>query len=178
MIPQAFITGLPRSRTYWMSQYFDSHDGVKAYHELSMTAGSPENFAATMESAPCVIDVDVLLVVTDYNKRWPNAPLVYVERNLEDSLNATTAYLTSHGRKHDRKEVEASLIAGRDYYREYASITIPFLKLDERLSEIHEMFGIPYSKETHSTWACRNLSRPEIVVKRHLVEMWNTAQSQ
>lgn len=176
MIPQAFIAGLPRSRTYWLSQYFDSHNGVKAYHELSMTAGSPEKFAEAMEADACVVDADVLLVVTDYKERWPDAPLVYVERDLEDSLNATVAYIESRGSKCRRSEVEASLYAGRDYYTEHADITIPYPELDERLPEIHEAFGIPYSEETHAEWSCRNLSRPEIVVKRKTITMWDTSQ--
>ena len=176
MIPQAFIAGLSRSRTYWLSQYFDSHDGVKAYHELSMTAGSPEKFAEAMEADPCVVDADVMLVITDYKERWPSAPLVYVERDLEDSLNSTIRYLVAKGGKHNRVDVEKSLYAGRDYYREHADITIPYLKLDERLPEIHEAFNIPYSEETHATWACRNLSRPKIAVKRKTITMWDAAQ--
>ena len=176
MMPQAFITGLPRSRTYWMAQYFDSHDNVKAHHELSMMVDSPEEFSEAMEGHPTVINVDALLIVTDYKQKWPDAPVVYVERELEESLNSTIDHLINHGKPYNKEALRHTLHPMRDYYAENADLTIPFPELDDRLPEIHELLGIPYSKDTHQVWMGRKLSTPEIIVKRHTIKMWDTAQ--
>ena len=64
----AFITGLPRSRTYWFVQYLRAC-GVPAHHELMNGIPCRESFYSRMREG-CV-DSDCGLIMSDFQREFP-----------------------------------------------------------------------------------------------------------
>lgn len=86
-----FITGLPRSRTAWLANFF-TYGPAFCGHDLLKSCRSLDMLEATLESfgTPFAGDSDSgLLVVADaVYRRWPEAKWIIVDRPGEDCLRS------------------------------------------------------------------------------------------
>jgi hypothetical protein len=127
----AFITGLPRSRTYWFSEYFRAC-GVTAFHEL-LNGCSRQEFYEKMELGG--IDADCGLPITDFQERFPDAPCVIIHRELKDAFLALSRFSKEMGWGppciRNMAVLRARLQGLKGLHVEYRDI-------DDRLAEIHQ----------------------------------------
>jgi hypothetical protein len=79
-----FITGLPRSRTAWFAAFMSASYGVKCAHEVMSMCQSREQFYSIMEYglgfSSHFGNSDCGLVLTDFQKRWPQAKTLIIHR--------------------------------------------------------------------------------------------------
>lgn len=80
----AFITGLPRTRTFWFSKYFQAYD-IPAHHEL-LAQVPRETFYEIMDAG--AINCDCGLLITDWQDRYPAAPCLTIHRDPRDVFEA------------------------------------------------------------------------------------------
>ncbi len=84
-----YITGLPRSRTTWMSMVFNAH-GLFCWHEGMNNCLTKDDYRAKMEVRSIVGNADCGLPYCDILEDMPG-PMVVIEREPKDvqkSLNA------------------------------------------------------------------------------------------
>ncbi len=76
-----FITGLPRSRTAWLS-VFMSQGNSFCYHEAMRGCKTKQEYydKLALEGYDYVGDSNSALTYTDYQEKYPEAPLVIIHR--------------------------------------------------------------------------------------------------
>lgn len=76
-----FITGLPRSRTAWMSAFLSNGD-VVCRHEALKYCKSKADFSRLMRHPKKRVGTaDSVLMWSDFRARFPNAPFIIIDRN-------------------------------------------------------------------------------------------------
>jgi hypothetical protein len=159
----AFITGLPRSRTYWFAEYF-STCGVPAVHEL-LNGCSRQDFYTTMEKG--IINSDCGLPITDFQERFPEAPCVIIHRELVDAHSALSKFCKEIGWRQPYIE---NLVALQDRLQSLKGLHVEYRDIDERLEEIHQYLtpNVPYCAELADQMCSRNLKVDPALYKLHL----------
>ena len=167
-----FVASLPRTRTYWLSQYFSSLPGVRCYHELLNGLATRQQFYDAMERDTDEItgNADCGLYITDFHTRWPDAPVLIVDRAVEDVHASLAACLPRWG-------YEVPAVAQLEEQRAaLASVTamhVPFNRLDEYLPEVHEYLGLPaYDPVNATIMSQQNLQMPDLVASVDSFRLW------
>lgn len=84
-----FITGLPRSRTAWLAAFLSAAPDVLCLHEAFMDY-SYRDFAGITRKYKLLgnSDCGIAIFVDEFMQVFPDSPLVIIERNPEESLEA------------------------------------------------------------------------------------------
>lgn len=88
-----FITGLPRSRTTWLSALF-TVEGVHCYHDLLGVVDDMAEFSAALNrqrSGDC--DSGLLYALGLVQARWPAAPWVLVRRDFDQAWQSLHRFI-------------------------------------------------------------------------------------
>ena len=125
-----FVTGLPRSRTFWMAQYL-SMAGAPCHHEYLAHCTSREQFYNEMEGGAGNSDCGLFL--TDFQTRWPHARTLVIERPIEE----VAASLERLGMQTD------SLPWMKSEISRLKGLRVPYHKINALIRPIHE-FLIPH----------------------------------
>ena len=165
-----FVTGLPRTRTYWFSQYFDGLPGVTAYHEALNGCHTKEEFYRRMEDpAGHVINCDSGLCVTDYQEKWPSAPVVVIRRDVDQVYASLSRFFMKMGQPmpsywflKEQEEVVAKT----------PGLHVAFDEINCHLPRIHEYLGIPFDPDHASNMVEQKLNMPELVVDVESYLLW------
>ena len=163
-----FITGLPRSRTYWFSKYFSAVAGVQCYHELQAACLTRQAFYDALEAPGEVGNSDSGLVLTDFQQRWPDAPTVVIERPMDDVRQSleTAGFPVVPGIL-ELLNWQLGAVEG---------LRIPYDEVSPRLREIHEyLTDAPWEVQVAGQMMDNNLQVPEIVVNIEAYRIWEAA---
>ena len=128
-----FLCGLPRSRTFWFTAYFNGIEGVKAVHEPLNGCKSRQEFYDMVEAEPDTVWVDSGLYLTDWTDRWPDASNVVIHRPVADVCRS----LTRRGIVFP--EAYQELTRAEAVYRRTPGVHIPYDLIDRSMGAIHKM---------------------------------------
>jgi len=78
-----FVVGLPRSRTAWMANFL-TYDGHYCYHEAINGCNSMDEYKEKLGNF--IGDSSTALMVMDIEKNFPDAKIVKIVGNLEQSI--------------------------------------------------------------------------------------------
>jgi hypothetical protein len=167
-----FITGLPRSRTKWFSEYFTGLKNVYCYHEALNGCESKDHFDIRMRApfAKHVGNSDSGLMITDFQQRFM-APTVIIERDLDEVAESLSKqfgallFEEGEGRKHlEKNKAQLDRLTG---------LRIPFDEIDERLQEIHEyLVPVPFDEEHAQTLINRRIQVDNLSVNLRSYRIW------
>jgi hypothetical protein len=93
-----FITGLPRSRTAWLANYFTNGD-VFCYHDAFKDTVSVDKLAKLLDRGEQVryfgdSDSGLLLHAAELKKRFPKSPWLFVRRDVRDAERSFEEYFS------------------------------------------------------------------------------------
>ena len=133
-----FVTGLPRSRTYWFSRYF-SACGAPCHHEHLAAVKSRNEFYAEMESGAG--DSDHMLYITDYETRWPDARRLIIRRPLGEVMRSLMAI--------GIRPSLPQLMQNLDGINSVTGLHVRYCDINKSLRAIHEYMvpNIPFSQD-------------------------------
>jgi len=117
-----FITGLPRSRTKWFSEYF-SAAGAPCIHD-PVGYCTRSDVYELVEAGVGISDSG--LWVTDLVKKYPEVPVVVIERNVTESLHALEAI-----------GIPWSPYIVRALNKVENSLRVAYRDIDRKIEEIH-----------------------------------------
>ena len=149
-----FVTGLPRSRTYWMSVYLTTPQSF-CYHDAIGICPTRSAFYTLLECPKTEIgNSDCGLFATDFQQRWPDAPTVIIQREpLEVLRSLAHQGLELQG---DLPELMARSLDGLQGLR------VDFNDLNDRIQEIHEYLipSVPFDRKRAEKLIALNLQSP------------------
>ena len=140
-----FITGLPRSRTMWFSEYYAKY-GRTCFHELSTRIESVEDYQQQLGDNNGNSDWN--LINTETFKLYPNAPVVVVLRDPEE---VTRSFQRVAGWPY------AMTYVTWDYhYQRLASLNAPnvmhvdYEEIDLHIEDLHRWLtpNLPFDEQT------------------------------
>lgn len=107
-----FITGLPRSRTAWISALFNTHEDVICLHEPINQFGSWETIKDYMDSLPYkhvgVSDSTIAIHSYFFKENFSNCPVIFVKRDENEVINSLKSFLFIS--KEDSEKIIAPLL--------------------------------------------------------------------
>ena len=152
-----FITGLPRSRTKWFSEYFDGIPGVRCLHQGINGCYSTKSLLNKMEKAskhnkyPCVGNSDSLLVLLNISEY----ATVIVDRDLDEvlhSLEQNTDLILDDAIINNYKKMN-------EMKKTMPGFHIAFDRVDNNLDAIHEyLIDIPFDPDYAITMVTKNIT--------------------
>ena len=122
-----YITGLPRSRTAWLSVFL-THGNAFCHHEAMNGCHSIEDYQAKMSlsgydfvgNSDCGLFLSPELI---------NGPLIIIERDIDEVLHSLVKLFPGYDLR--------SYISGiRDQIQQLNGLRIPYNQLNDRLDEI------------------------------------------
>lgn len=139
-----FIASLPRTRTYWLAQYFNGLTGVVCHHELLNGLLTKQAFYDEMERTDVdhIGNSDCALYATDFQQRWPDAPTLIVERDIDEVFASLQKAFANWGFPPPRKDI---LLEQQEALENVRGMRVPYEELNEYLPKIHEYFGIRFN---------------------------------
>jgi hypothetical protein len=145
------IVGLARSRTYWLSKYFNSYNFVVAKHELSMQLESVAEFEDIMlDTGPVqMVNSDCMLAAMMHTLNLDDYHIVYIKRDLKECRESLGELVSNSEISFTEDELDWLINFQYDTYNKMGILTIDYTDLDSRLKEIHDLIGVPYNPETH-----------------------------
>lgn len=162
-----FITGLPRCRTKWFSDYFDGIDGIDAEHEPLCGLRAKQEFYDLVESG--VISSDSGLFLTDFQERWPDHKTVIIERDIEDVFKSLCAFFEEQGYAEPSMSF---LLRQKEALDGMKGLRVPYGQIDESMPAIHAYLNIPYDKDYHASMQVQNLQIPVLIPDVESYELW------
>ena len=125
-----FITGLPRTRTAWMSQFFTTNESY-CYHEALRKAVTTSKVADTMlcreEYYVGNSDSSLPFYIDDMMEYFPDAPILIIER---DVFEVDQSLRNLFGGNHD--EILLKTMRQLDRIKdEYYTVSVNFEELDD-----------------------------------------------
>jgi len=153
----SFITGLPRSRTYWFAEYFNGK------HEVLNGCKSKEDF---YERAEGYVNCDSGLIISDWREHWPEAKTVIIHRNLGDVIDSLHKKLRVTGELVDflyKQAIALDSIEG---------LHIPFNEINDRLEDICKFIGEEYKSDYSDLMIQKNLQLDEITGDVDSLMIW------
>lgn len=156
---QFFITGLPRCRTKWFAEYFSGIDGVFCYHEVLNGLRSKEDFyhAMTAPGFDFIGNSDSGLYITDFADRWPDAPVVIIDRDVNEVFESLTRYFREQGYPDPNYDF---LLEQKQAVEALGGFRVAYEDINKRLPEIHDYIGIPFDDGYAGQVADENLQIP------------------
>jgi hypothetical protein len=165
-----FIASMPRTRTYWLAQYFNGIPGVVCHHELLNGMTSRQQFYDIMEENEGIVgDSDCGLFITDFQKRWPQAPTVIVERQFDDVCASLAKVMRAQGLEIVPVEIMQKI---QENVNKLHGLRVAFEDLDDKLPEIHRVLGIPFNKEYAEKMSGMNLQLTTVSGNTDSVMIW------
>jgi len=153
-----FITGLPRSRTKWFSEYF-SAAGAPCIHD-PVGYCSREDVYELVEAGIGISDSG--LWVTDLVSKYPEVPVVVIERNVTESLYALEAI-----------GIPWSPYIVRALNPVVGSLRVAYRNINEQLEEIHRFCtDRPYRKELADMMKDKVIKQDSFSVPEGQIERW------
>lgn len=162
-----FITGLPRSRTGWFSSYF-TDGGVQCWHEATNRVRSRDQYWQRMglPGFEAIGNSDCGLWMADWAAYIPGAPLVIIERDLEE-VEASLVRQGIYGARSVLEEGWAEL-------RLADGLRIRYEDIDVRLEEIHEYcVPTPFSEQRAKQFINANIQLSRIVPDVESIKVWS-----
>lgn len=170
MSKQFFITGLPRSRTYWFSEYFDRMDSVTCYHELLNGLSSKPEFYRFMEDPEGFVgNSDSGLYISDFQSRWPMAPTVIIERDINDVYNSLSDFLPGMGYPVPPMETLQQMKTELDKVQGFR---VPYEAIDDYIKVIHKFIGIEFNANLYNSMKDTKLNMPVLSIHPESYRMW------
>lgn len=167
-----FITGLPRSRTKWFSEYFTGLKDVFCYHEALNGCESKDHFDIRMRApfAKHIGNSDSGLMITDFQQRFM-APTVIIERDIDDVSVALAhqfgagLFEEGEGRRHlERHKAMMDKLSG---------LRIPYDEINGRLQEIHEyLVPVPFDSEYAEKLINKHIQVDNLTVNLRSYRVW------
>lgn len=133
-----YITGLPRSRTFWFSRYFSNMVGVNCLHQglngfKNISQLNERLMSYTVNHSG---DSDSLLGFVNTDEY----PTVIVERPLEEVLASLRANTDC---RLDRTQIEIYRRLNKNLNKK-KGYRVPYNKINFEIEGIHNYLGIPY----------------------------------
>ncbi|MFP4622361.1 MAG: hypothetical protein ACLFM7_13700 [Bacteroidales bacterium] len=104
-----FITGLPRSRTSWLANFFTYYNSF-CYHEATRFCANIQDLKELMRNheAENIGDADpaLLYLMDDLKKIFPHSRVVLVERELHETIDSFMDFYTSYEYKRIQEWIE------------------------------------------------------------------------
>ena len=168
-----FITGLPRSRTAWFAAYLSAYPDVFCWHEALKECPTPERFHNMMEPHGLneLIDYrlgnsDSMLMFTDFQQRWPDAPTVVIHR--DPPQVASSVERMFGGPLHDggRELLDRALVK----MKRLNGLHMPFEDVDNAIESIHAYLGIPYRDDIYQLFQKLRITTTDLKVEAGAME--------
>ena len=153
-----FITGLPRSRTKWFAEYFNSL--VTAYHEPLNGMTDKQQFYDLVQSK-CLIS-DSGLYITDFQQRYPNVPTVIIERDLLQVYSSLCNVIDNMEELHSI--FLDLLLKQKKQLDKLDGMRVPYSQINEKLETIHKYLKIPFDQDHADRMTATNVQVSEITV--------------
>jgi hypothetical protein len=122
-------------------------------------------FYDTMEAPGTVGNSDSGLFITDFQQRWPDAPTVVLLRDPVEAADSITKLL-------GHRPSLAFMVNQFEAALALDGLQVWFEDIDERMPEIHEHLGIPYSEELHKKYTITNIQLDELKVCLESYKLW------
>lgn len=94
-----FITGLPRSRTSWLANFF-TYNSSFCYHEATRFCTNIRDLKELMGNHTAInignADPAMLYIMNDALKAFPGAKVVLIERELHETIDSFIDFYTSY----------------------------------------------------------------------------------
>jgi hypothetical protein len=136
-----FITGLPRSRTYWFSKYFNGT------HEPMNGCKTRQEFYDKVEGK---VNADCGLIITDWDKRWPNSTVI-VHRPVDDVIASLSSMITI------TTHLELFLRAQDKAINFIEGLHVDFSDINDRMKEICTYVGVDFDTKHANKMIKQNL---------------------
>ena len=156
-----FITGLPRTRTAWMSQFFTTNESY-CYHEALRKAVTTGKVADTMlnrnEYYVGNSDSSLPFYIDDMMEYFPDAPILIIER---DVFEVDQSLRNLFGGNHDEVLIKTMRELVR-IEKEYHTVSVSFEELDDPvvMKDIWKYLipAIPFDKGRYERFNELNIS--------------------
>ena len=160
-----FITGLPRSRTKWFAEYFNSL--VTAYHEPLNGMTAKQQFYDLVQSK-CLIS-DSGLYITDFQQRYPDVPTVIIERDLSEVYSSLCNFMDNIGCLHPSLDF---LLLQKKELDKLKGLRVPYSQINEKLESIHKYLKIPFSQDHLDRMIAVNVQVSEVTRNIRSYHLW------
>lgn len=163
-----FITGLPRSRTAWLATYFSMLDGVHCYHEGLKGCRSEEHFRRRMTCIPNAIvgNSDSVLPLTSFRQMFPDAPLVVIERPIEQVLWSMKQLKLDGPGAVEVAALTYAKLEGLGGFR------VQFDAIDDDLPDICFHIGVEYDQRKHQLLRKMNIQTMDFRPDPESLAVW------
>lgn len=131
--PPFFILSLPRSRSYWLSQFL-SYQGAKVGHDLSTLCGSVAELKARITAVAGTCETGAVLGWKVLLEEFPGARMVVIQRSPFDVWNSLAAL----GLETDLQDLIHKWQLLRDCGKQTRAFSFSDLKSESACREIFE----------------------------------------
>ena len=122
-----FITGLPRSRTSWLANFFTYNDSF-CFHEATRFCSSMNDLKELMQSHSASnignADPALLYIMDDLVKQFPSAKIVLIERELHETVDSFIDFYTSYEYKNIQEWIEELFEKMEKIKKNYQVLTV------------------------------------------------------
>lgn len=105
-----FITGLPRSRTSWLANFF-TYNNSFCFHEATRFCSNMRDLKDMMDSHEAGnlgnADPALLYIMDDIKKSFPRSRILLVERELHETIDSFIDFYTSYAYKSIQEWIES-----------------------------------------------------------------------
>jgi hypothetical protein len=130
-----FITGLPRSRTSWLANFF-TYNNAFCFHEATRFCSSIRDLKQLMTShhADNTGDADpaLLYIMDDLKREFPHSKVVLVERELHETIDSFIDFYTSYEYKSIQEWIEQLYEIMEKIKSRYEVMTVAHDSLNEQ----------------------------------------------
>lgn len=168
-----FITGFPRSRTKWFSEYFSGLPGVYCYHEAMNGCHSRDDFHARMRAFPVdyIGNSDSGLMYSGFQQEYMGCPTVIIERDI-DEVYDSLCRLFGPKMVHEANHMD-SLQDQKARLDKLDGLRVKFEDIDRRLEEIHDhCVQVPFNEVYARRCINRNIQVQNLTVDMQSYRMW------
>ncbi len=165
-----FVTGHPRSRTFWFAQYLSAAGGacgreVVCHHEFLSRCTTRERFYNEM-NLPGRGNSDCGLILTDFQSVWPSAPTLIVQRDIDEVVVSLHRLGVT--------DVWTALKMAQHRLDRLKGLHVPYWEINERLEEIHTYLlpEVPFQQGLADEYVSQTLVRTHFPVNPAAANLW------